>query len=324
MNCLSRLIALTIISSGDVESSYVKKRQRSLIVGGKTVDGDKYPYMAHVGNCGAVLVGANVFLTAAHCETPLRVVLNKEYSSSSNGRRKLLGGTSFHEKQAFQVISVLNHPNWGMGDSKSYDFRLLRVSGFPDAKHIVLDDGKYTNPNELLTIMGWGMTGVDKKLSEDLREADVNVIAYDTCNEKYDGTLDNKVMFCAGKSSGGTYIGTCEGDSGGPIVKPDVNGNDVLVGIVSFAAGECGNSNHPTVFAKVSAVYDWIDNTIKDWDCSEQLESRDRLLGSWSPPEVEESKFKSLFDEMSCAYIMDDETIKQAAKMYSSTPNLAF
>merc|ERR1712176_358781 len=128
---------------------------------------------------------------------------------------------------------------------------------------------------------GWGMTGVDKKLSEDLREADVNVQDFETCKQAYkdhiDVDLDETVMFCAGKSSGGTYIGTCKGDSGGPIVKHEAR-NDVLVGIVSFGADECGNSNHPTVFAKVSGVYDWIVDSIKDWDCSEHLENRERLL----------------------------------------------
>merc|ERR1712176_202024 len=104
-----------------------------------------------------------------------------------------------------------------------------------------------------------------------------------------------------------SYIGTCEGDSGGPIVKHNLDGNDVLVGIISFAAMECGNSNQPSVFAKVSGVYDWIDKTIKDWDCSEHLEKLERLLGA---PEVPDSPFVGYLEEMKCAYILNDTTIR--------------
>merc|ERR1719291_330915 len=196
MKCISRLIVLVIVSSGDVESSYVREAQRSLIVGGVTVDADKYPYIAHIGDCGAVLIAKNIFLTAAHCETPFRVVVNKVSLSSSDRGRKLPGGNSWHEgRSTFQVTDVLEHPNWPKenvrDDSKSYDFKLIRVSGFSDEQPIDLDDGNngYTDTGEVLTIMGWGKTGWDEESSVDLREANVNVIDYQTCNEKYDEDL---------------------------------------------------------------------------------------------------------------------------------------
>jgi surface protein len=211
---------------------------------------------------------------------------------------------------------------------KQYDFKLLRVSGFSDADPIVLDNpddnNGYTNTHELLKIMGWGKTGVDEESSVDLLDVDVNVQDFQTCKQAYndydDTNLDETIMFCAGKSSGGKYRTTCRGDSGGPIVKRDATGTDVLVGLVSFGADECGNSNHPTVFAKVSGVYEWLVDSITNWDCSEISERRERLLYG---PEVEASPFEDLFKKMSCAYIMGDITIRQAVKMYLSTPNLA-
>merc|ERR1719291_144514 len=216
MKCISRLIVLVIVSSGDVESSYVREGQRSLIVGGVTVDADKYPYIAHVGDCGAVLVAKNIFLTAAHCETPFRVVVNKvSLSSSDRGRKLSRAGRHFHEERStFQVTDSISHPKWGKSmKPNSYDFKLIRVSGFSDEQPIDLDNvnNGYTNTGELLTIMGWGKTGVDKESSVDLLEADVDVIDFQTCNEKYDEKLDETLMFCAGKSSGGTYRTTCQG-----------------------------------------------------------------------------------------------------------------
>ena len=80
-------------------------------------------------------------------------------------------------------------------------------------------------------------------------------------------------------------------------------------------------------FAKVIGVYQWLVDSINNWeDCSKSSESQERLLQSlWQggPPEVQESPFETIFDEMNCAYILDDTTIRQAIKMYYSTPNLA-
>ena len=61
MNCISRLIILTIVSSHDAKSSYVREGKRSLIVGGEDAVGDKYPYMAYVCSYNAMLVRKNIF-----------------------------------------------------------------------------------------------------------------------------------------------------------------------------------------------------------------------------------------------------------------------
>ncbi|XP_030242780.1 trypsin 3A1-like [Drosophila navojoa] len=58
-------------------------------------------------------------------------------------------------------------------------------------------------------------------------------------------------MICAGYSEGGK--GSCKGDSGGPMV----NGNGVLVGVVSWGK-PCALPNYPSVFARVSYVREWI------------------------------------------------------------------
>ena len=48
-------------------------------------------------------------------------------------------------------------------------------------------------------------------------------------------------------------------------------------------------------FAKVSGVYQWIVDSINNWDCSsEQLESRERLLGAL---DVQDSNLPHLVDK---------------------------
>merc|ERR1712157_430705 len=179
-----------------------------------------------------------------------------------------------------------------------------------------------------------GKTGVNEPLSEDLREADVNVIDFQTCNQAYEEygiDLVESVMFCAGKSGWDdgthTHISTCEGDSGGPIVKRDVNGNDLLLGIVSFGADECGSSNHPTVFAKVSEVYDWVIDNINYWDCHrDPEENQGQGWFSWftqSAQQAQELQYEMFFNMMSCSFLMDDTTIELAVSMYIRKRNIA-
>lgn len=57
-------------------------------------------------------------------------------------------------------------------------------------------------------------------------------------------------MVCAGYENGG--FDSCQGDSGGPLVS-----DGVLVGVVSWGKG-CAEPGFPGVYAKVSAVREWI------------------------------------------------------------------
>ena len=49
------------------------------------------------------------------------------------------------------------------------------------------------------------------------------------------------------------------GDSGGPLICVD-NNRPVLYGVTSWGIG-CGDKGYPGVFAKVSAVLNWISST---------------------------------------------------------------
>ena len=63
---------------------------------------------------------------------------------------------------------------------------------------------------------------------------------------------------CAGYLEGGK--GVCSGDSGGPLVVPKSNSDDtaVVIGISSFVTLNQNRDCALSVFAKVSAVLDWI------------------------------------------------------------------
>ena len=94
-----------------------------------------------------------------------------------------------------------------------------------------------------------------------LREVEVEVIPSDLCNsrEMYSGYLDTDIMMCAGFAEGGKDA--CYGDSGGPLFTKSANGEYMQVGVVSFGAG-CAREMRPGVYARISAVQDWIEETI--------------------------------------------------------------
>jgi len=197
----------------------------------------------------------------------------------------------------FRVVEEVRHPQYKTKGNiyAEYDFKLLRILGYAPNKPIDLDDGKSgnTGTGTSLTIMGWGTTEGGSASSE-LREAEVDVIDFSECKNKYDslseaneklcsdwgmgcsfGRLNESIMFCAGRTEGGTTYDSCTGDSGGPIVKlsADNNMNDVQVGVVSFGEG-CGNPDYPGVYSKVSVVKDWIDLKIDEWDCRKDAKRR--------------------------------------------------
>ena len=85
----------------------------------------------------------------------------------------------------------------------------------------------------------------------------MNVLSSQRCNVKYP-TSDPTIQLCAGDNEGKD---TCAGDSGGPlVVKNPNNGKWYSHGVTSFGTG-CGNGG---VYARTSAYYDWIQQTIAD------------------------------------------------------------
>merc|ERR1712060_238795 len=122
----------------------------------------------------------------------------------------------------FRVVEEVRHPQYKTKGNiyAEYDFKLLRILGHAPNKPIDLDDGKsgYTDTGTSLTIMGWGTTESGSASSE-LREAEVDVIDFTTCKNKYDslfyasekicsewgrncpfGKLNESLMFCAGRT----------------------------------------------------------------------------------------------------------------------------
>ena len=107
-------------------------------------------------------------------------------------------------------------------------------------------------------VAGWGTTASGGSLSAVLQSVKVDIFSHKYCvaNSNYgEGLFDETSEFCAGKMSSG--IDSCQGDSGGPLVCVDEKNHAILYGIVSWGYG-CAYDGYPGIYAKVSAIVDWI------------------------------------------------------------------
>ena len=72
--------------------------------------------------------------------------------------------------------------------------------------------------------------------------------------------FENPSLFCANKE--GSNVGTCPGDSGGPI-QCIVDGEWTIVGVVSWGRG-CAKKGMPGIYTRLAdvRVHDWVQKYI--------------------------------------------------------------
>lgn len=251
-----------LICQISVVSPAALANNESRIVGGTPVKRGSYPWMAAIVDggtrdtfqghiCGGSLVHKDYVLTASHCVTNFLGVpgnLEKNPIDVVMGIRRL--GAANGERLAVEKIAA--HPQ--------YDIALLKLKSSATTTPVeVLAPGtRLADPRTMATVTGWGVTSEYGNSSRWLREVTVPIVSTPVCKRAY--TYHDQVgEICAGFNQGGKDA--CQGDSGGPLFVAQRNGGHIQVGVVSYGQG-CARRGFPGVYARVSAVHNWIDETI--------------------------------------------------------------
>ena len=199
-------------------------------------------------------------LTAAHCVEDvsdqdlgaIKVQVNVSDLSNSN------------EGEHHSVAKVYNHPGYAQGQSTDIALLYLGSEISPSIPAIALADDNMmaegAMPGTTATVSGWGNTSINGENFPDLmHKVDVPLVSNQVCNgpDAYNGQIQDTEI-CAGFSDGGKD--SCQGDSGGPLTV-FYNGQENQVGVVSWGEG-CALPDKYGVYARVSALKSWVDNTM--------------------------------------------------------------
>jgi secreted trypsin-like serine protease len=234
------------------------------IVGGKEVTPHSLPWHVSIQYeekhvCSGTLIDDQHILTSASCfqtslvPIPYSIVLGAHYLSNSTRR--------------VSIDRFMFHFDYNVKTSEN-DIGLIklseRIQSFSDqitpaclTRSITLLS--VSNP---LIVAGWrtmenGMWSV--RNTDELRQTILT--GMNECSRVHP-KYDFKKQLCAGREDSKRDL--CQGDSGSGLFEKQTYDTDrwILTGIVSYGC-EYAEQGYPGVYTRVSAYYDWIQNTIE-------------------------------------------------------------
>ena len=246
--------------------------------------------------CGGSIIARQWILTAAHC-----VVDENGRAIGPSDVVVRSSSVDLFKGDIRPVAQVIVHENYDTF-SLDNDIALLQLqqpiqqaSGPVGAIRVVGQDAPV--PNGPAVVIGWGMME-EGKFPANLMETDIDIVPNATCNqgmaeqsrrelggyllgmgqangipvEKLEeafailannmGEVLSANMMCAGIPSGART--SCNGDSGGPLMVREANGQWLQVGIVSWgreplnAETRCAHEDLYAVYTRLSNYFNWI------------------------------------------------------------------
>ena len=218
--------------------------------------------------CGGSIISSKTILSAAHCTKHFGGGLNitKLYVVVGEHDTRYNDGETYHK-----VCKSFEHPEYDYPPELDYDYGLLilceHLTWSKEVSPVCLPDKESNYEGKSAIASGWGKLAYQGNQPVKLQKVNLIVLTKEECCRTHwniDYMTDRQV--CAAYNE---ERFTCNRDSGGPLVVFDeAKQAYTLVGIVSFGAA-CGTENNgPSVFAKVSAVIDWITNNIRGSQCN--------------------------------------------------------
>ena len=228
--------------------------------------------------CGGSLVRVDVILTAAHCVDADVQPADVEVAVGFT----LLSSITAADRLEVEEIAI--HPDWDENEVLPTDIALLRLTDRTNGRPVVPIEQDPVEPDLLrpLRIVGWGYADPDRTVSLDALQSAVSLT-----RTLIDHDPDVANALCLLQDPGddfchGTVVtGTCQGDSGSPILA-ETGSSPVgyeVVGIVSF--GPSSQCLHPTLYdgaQRISPYLSWIEDTLSGWDDPPQVTADEAMV----------------------------------------------
>lgn len=161
---------------------------------------------------------------------------------------------------------VIPHPEFNSNNQSNNDIGLIRLSRDVDntffISPICLPTAQLqSQPGDSVMVSGWGRT-LDSGRSAIKQKLQIEIADRDNCVQKF--AAARRTIFDHQICAGGVFReDSCDGDSGGPLMKL-VNDHQWFVeGIVSFG-NRCGLEGWPAIYTRVNSFLDWISSNVRN------------------------------------------------------------
>ncbi|KAF2895636.1 hypothetical protein ILUMI_10546 [Ignelater luminosus] len=229
------------------------------IVGGQEANRHQFPHQCALfidggSFCGCSVIDSKTILTAAHCVDGARSV------------EVVCGAHNIRQEESTQQVRKSSdlkvHEGWDSWQIIN-DVALIHLSEplelNDQVQPIDLYGGSDTLDGQQATVSGWGRPSDSSSgISDVLRHVSNDIISNKVC-ESYYGSLPESVVCLNGQ--GGR--GSCNGDSGGPLIHDNLDGGKKEVGVVSFGSAFGCAIGYPSAYSRVSHFLSWINQNRK-------------------------------------------------------------
>lgn len=201
-------------------------------------------------NCGGSIISPDWIVSAAHCLN-LPAIGRLEAVA---GRHDLTINELTQQRRAVNRRWI--HPAY-TGGVAPYDIGLIQTEipfAINNVVRAIALPSQGTIPIGAARLHGWGSTSTTSTPSYPNRLQTVSkpIIPYQVCEDVLGNSPLHSTNVCTGPLTGG--VSACSGDSGGPLDQ-----HNELIGIVSWGVIPCGTISKPSVYVRVSAFVNWIN-----------------------------------------------------------------